>query len=63
MEKVKVMKPETADTEEQTIRKRKIGKTTYIVSLYFNNDSTENVQDKLRRIIINDSIYGNEMLS
>ncbi|MCI9382140.1 MAG: hypothetical protein HFG88_14180 [Dorea sp.] len=26
----------------------------FVVSLHFNKNSTENVQDKLRRIIIND---------
>ncbi len=50
-----------ADTEKQTIIKRKIGKTTLIASLHFNKNSTETVQDKLRRIIINDFMNGKDM--
>ena len=31
--------------------KRKIGKTTYEVVVHFNEDATETMQDKLKRII------------
>lgn len=61
MQEVKEMKQEKADTEKQKIMKRKIGKTTFIVSLHFNRNSTETVQDKLRRIIINDCMNGKEI--
>ncbi len=37
------------------------GKTTLIASLHFNKNSTETVQDKLRRIIINDFMNGKDM--
>ncbi len=61
MQEVKVMVQEKTDTDKQTIMKRKIGKTTFIASLHFNKNSTETVQDKLRRIIINDFMSGKEM--
>lgn len=61
MQKARGIKQGTAGTEEQTTIKRKIGKATYIVSLHFSKDSIENVQDKLRRIIINDCMNGKEM--
>jgi len=61
MQELKVMGQKTTDTEEKTIMRRKIGKTTFLVSLHFNKNSTENVQDKLRRIIINDCMNMREM--
>lgn len=45
----------TVDTP-QRIRK-KIGKASYDVSLYFSKTSTETVHDKLKRIIVNDCIH------
>lgn len=40
----------------QRIRK-KIGKASYDVSLYFSKTSTETAHDKLKRIIVNDYIH------
>jgi hypothetical protein len=31
--------------------RRKIGKTTYLVRVHFNPDSTETLQDKLQRML------------
>ncbi len=59
MQDVKVMKQKKTDTEK--LIKRKIGKTTFIVSLHFNRNSAENVQDKLQRIIISDCMNGKKM--
>lgn len=61
MQELKVMGQKTTDTEEKKVMRRKIGKTTFLVSLHFNENSTENVQDKLRRIIINDCMNMREM--
>lgn len=32
---------------------RRIGATTYKVKVYFNNDSTETMEDKIFRVILN----------
>lgn len=53
MQETKQTGYETTAPKPPTIM-RKIGKTTYEVSLHFSKTSTENVQDKLRRIILND---------
>lgn len=45
----------TVDTP-QRIRK-KIGKASYDVSLYFSKTSTETAHDKLKRIIVDDCIH------
>ncbi len=46
---------------EPRMTKIKIGTATYEISLYFSKTSDENVQDKLRRIIINDFVNGKKM--
>lgn len=45
----------TVDTL-QRIRK-KIGKASYDVSVYFSKNSTETAHDKLKRIIVDDYIH------
>lgn len=37
--------------------RKKIGKASYDVSLYFSKTSTETAYDKLKRIIVNDCIH------
>lgn len=54
MQEIKQKDHESIAIPKTPTVKRKIGKTTYEVSLHFSNISTENVQDKLRRIILND---------
>lgn len=34
--------------------KRKIGKMTYIVKVHFNNNATETMADKIKRMLRND---------
>ena len=36
---------------EVPVVRRKIGKTTYLVRVHFNPDSTETLQDKLQRML------------
>lgn len=55
MQETSILKQKSTTITEPPRIKKKIGKTTYEVSLHFNKNSTENVQDKLRRIILNDS--------
>ena len=31
-----------------------IGKTTYLVKVHFNEDATENMQDKINRLLVGD---------
>lgn len=38
---------------------KRIGNTTYIVDVYFNNSSKETFQDKVKRMIIKDLKTGN----
>lgn len=45
---------ENEEAEKKYIKK-KIGATTYEVSVNYKETSTESVQDKLRRIILNDT--------
>jgi len=39
--------------------KMTIGKTTYIVNVFFNQNAKETVGDKIKRMIENDVKYGN----
>ncbi len=58
MEETMRIGDERTASGEPRMTKIKIGTATYEISLYFSKTSTENVQDKLRRIIIKD--YVNE---
>lgn len=49
-------KNHTTNDTPQRIRK-KVGKASYDVSLYFSKTSTETAHDKLKRIIVNDYIH------
>ena len=40
-----------ASGPETPVVRRKIGKTTYLVKVHFNPDSTETLQDKLQRML------------
>lgn len=40
-----------ASEPEAPVVRRKIGKTTYLVKVHFNPDSTETLQDKLQRML------------
>lgn len=61
MDKTKKNGDESIETGGSRMLKRKVGTATYEISLYFSKASTENVQDKLRRIIINDYMNGNKI--
>ena len=39
---------------------RRIGTTTYKVKVYFNNNSTETMEDKIFRVILNHPLANNE---
>ena len=53
---------ETKQTEEHKPHLVKtIGKTTYLVTCHFSETSKETLQDKLKRIIINDCISGKKL--
>jgi len=39
---------------------KKIDKTTYLVEVHFSATSTQNVEDKLKRVILHDLEYGNQ---
>ena len=39
---------------------QKIDKTTYLVEIHFSEKSTQNVEDKLKRVILNDLEYGKQ---
>lgn len=34
--------------------RKTIGKTTYLVRVHFNEDATENMQDKINRLLVGD---------
>ena len=34
--------------------RKTIGKTTYLVKVHFNEDATENMQDKINRLLVGD---------
>ncbi len=40
---------------------KKIDKTTYLVEVHFNDKSTQNVEDKLRRVILHDLEHGKQV--
>ncbi len=40
--------------------KKKIDRTTYLVELHFNANSSQSVEDKLKRVIFHDLEYGNQ---
>ena len=37
---------------------KKIGKTTYLVEVHFSDTSNQNVEDKLKRVILHDLKHG-----
>ena len=39
---------------------QKIDKTTYLVEVYFSDTSTQNVGDKLKRVILHDLEHGRQ---
>ncbi len=39
---------------------QKIGRTTYLVEVHFNANSSQSVEDKLKRVIFHDLEYGNQ---
>ena len=39
---------------------QKIDKTTYLVEVHFSEKSTQNVEDKLKRVILHDLEYGKQ---
>lgn len=39
---------------------QKIDKTTYLVEIHFSEKSTQNVEDKLKRVILHDLEYGKQ---
>ena len=39
---------------------KKIDKTTYLVEIHFSEKSTQNVEDKLKRVILHDLEYGKQ---
>ena len=39
---------------------QKIDKTTYLVEVYFSDTSTQNVEDKLKRVILHDLEHGKQ---
>lgn len=47
---------ENTITQNNMKFKRKIGSTVYEVSLFFNDKSKENINDKIKRLICNDPI-------
>jgi len=47
---------ENTITQNNMKFKRKIGNTVYEVSLFFNDKSKENINDKIKRLIRNDPI-------
>ena len=51
---------QTAAAGQTTSCLKKIGRTTYLIELHFNANSTHNVEDKLKRVILNDLEYGNQ---
>ena len=52
-ETIQTVTKTTATTKPQTV-KRKIGKTTYELSLHFSQASTERMGDKVMRLLEND---------
>lgn len=52
-ETIQTVTKTTATTKPQTV-KRKIGKTTYELSLHFSQTSTERMSDKVMRLLEND---------
>lgn len=52
-ENTKTVTKTTAAPKPQTV-KRKIGKTTYELSLHFSQTSTEHMSDKVMRLLEND---------
>ena len=39
---------------------KKIDKTTYLVEVHFSNTCNQNVEDKLKRVILHDLEYGKQ---
>lgn len=45
----------TSALQSNPVAMRKtIGKTTYLVKVHFNEDATENMQDKINRLLVGD---------
>ncbi|MFI3214231.1 MAG: transposon-encoded TnpW family protein [Eubacteriales bacterium] len=42
--------------KDKAILKYTIGNTTYNVSLYFSESSNENMEDKIKRLIVNEQL-------
>ncbi len=49
----------TATGQKPPCIRQKIGRTTYLIELHFNANSTQSVEDKLKRVILYDLEYGN----
>ncbi len=61
MDETRKTNDESTEMGKPQITKRKTGTTTYEISLYFSKASAENVQDKLRWIIINNYVNGKKI--
>lgn len=47
-------------SKDYVFMKKRIGTTTYIVKVYFNNNSTETMEDKIFRVILNHPLANDE---
>ncbi len=50
----------TAVRQASPCLQQKIGRTTYLVEVHFNANSSQSVEDKLKRVILHDLEYGNQ---
>ena len=48
------------NSKDYVFMKKRIGTTTYIVKVYFNNNSTETMEDKIFRVILNHPLANDE---
>lgn len=56
---VGVSTEQTPDPEKHTPRQSmRIGTTTFLVGIHFNPDAKENINDKVKRMILNDVKQG-----